>query len=231
MSTTNILKPKIIIESSKEQRVGQRSSSALSTPFEKNMFSTYSYSNPISNMRSSTHNEYKYNWTKYVNSSQIPHVDEYIKTFEGPNTTYYYETIPLKTNTNNIFEITPSQEELSRISYNPKIEIYSTCDFAVLMMDIPGVCKENLKVELEKGLLKIYGNKYKPHIEELEKRNEYHTKIIERLNEYFFCKIFQMPPAFSEGQNISCKLNDGELVVKILANELKTQKKVIDVQS
>lgn len=99
------------------------------------------------------------------------------------------------------------------------------------MMNIPGVSKENLNVELEKGLLKICGNKYKPKIEELEKNNEYHTKIIERVSEYYFCKIFQMPPAFSEGQSISCTLKDGELVLKILASELKTQKKVIQVTS
>ncbi|SBT72036.1 HSP20-like chaperone, putative [Plasmodium malariae] len=203
----------------------------LSTPVDSNYYSAYSYSTPVSSSyTSSHHNEYKYNSTKYMTKPQNNQSAEYIKTFERPKT-LYYETIPLKSvSTNNIFEIAPSHEELSKITYNPKIEIYSTSDFVVIMMNLPGVSKENLQVELEKGLLRIFGHKYKPKIEELENPNEYHTKIIERVSEYYFCKIFQMPPAFSEEQRISCMLKDGELIIKILASQLKTQKRVIEIQ-
>ncbi|CRG95896.1 HSP20-like chaperone, putative [Plasmodium gallinaceum] len=230
MVLLNATKPKIIIESSGIPIMQESIPGILSSPVEKTVYSSYAYNVPVSQPKVISHNEYKYNSTKYTTKSHNMQKPEFINTFE-PHNGFYYEGIPLKTNTNNIFEITPSQEELNKITYNPRIEIYSTSAFAVVMMDIPGTSKENLNVELEKGLLKIYGRKNKPKIEELEKENEYHTKIIERLNEYYFCKIFQMPPAFSEGQSISCKLNDGELVIKILANELKTQKKVIDIQS
>ncbi|CAD2087923.1 heat shock protein 20, putative [Plasmodium vinckei brucechwatti] len=225
-------KPKVIIETPTSSIVQNNIPVFLPPSLENKMYSSsYSYSNPLTGAYSTTHqNEYKYNVTKYTTNPHNSRNVEYIKTIDSP-TELYYETIPLKTNTNNIFEINPSKEESNKITYNPRIEVYSTSDFVIIMMNLPGVSKENLNVELEKGLLKICGNKYKPKIEELEKTNEYHTKIIERTSEYYFCKIFQMPPAFSEGQSISCTLKDGELVLKILASELKTQKKVIQVTS
>ncbi|GAW82844.1 heat shock protein, class I [Plasmodium gonderi] len=234
----NMEKPKVIIESTGVPIMQKTNIPILlSTPVVKNMYSTYSYSNsnPISSSysTSSNHNEYKYNWTKCMTKTP-PHGnenEEYIKTFDGRLSGLYYETIPLKSNTNNIFEITPPKEDLNKINYNPKMEIYSTCNFAIIMMDLPGISKENLNVEFENGLLKMFGHKYKAQMEELEKEHEYHTKIIERVSEYYFCKMFQMPPAFSQGQNISCKLKDGELILKILATELKTQKTIVEIQS
>ncbi|SBS87113.1 heat shock protein 20, putative [Plasmodium ovale curtisi] len=224
-------KPKVLVESGAPTIHESIIPLLVSAPVEKNMYTTYSYSNPVSSSysTSSHHNEYKYNVTKYMTKPQNRQNVEYIKTYDGP-TGLCYETIPLKTNTNNIFEISPSKEELNKITYNPRIEVYSTSDFVVIMMNLPGISKENLNIELEKGLLKIFGQKYKPKIDELERQNEYHTKIIERVSEYYFCKIFQMPPAFSEGQSISCTLRDGELVLKMLASEVNAQKKVIHVQ-
>ncbi|VWU53078.1 HSP20-like chaperone [Hepatocystis sp. ex Piliocolobus tephrosceles] len=141
----------------------------------------------------------------------------------------YYNSVEIKTHTNNVFEVLPPIEELNNITYSPEMEIYSTSQFLIIMMNLPGLSKKNLHVELENKLLKIYGQKKKTKIEELEKKNEYYTKINNRKNAYYFCKHFQIPAVFCESSNISCTLNDGELVFKILVDEVKVEKKVINV--
>lgn len=208
-----------------------------STPAEKTIYSsTYSYSNaPVvtSPKILAPRNEYKYNTatSSVTTTSTYPTKASEFRTFT-PSNGYFYETVvPVQSITNNIYEVTPAAEEFNKITYHPRVEVYSTASFVIIMMDIPGVSKENLNVELEKGLLKIYGKKEKPDIEELKTENEFHTKIMERLSEYYFCKVFQMPPAFSKGQSISCKLKDGELIIKILASELKESKQVIHIES
>ncbi|ANQ06458.1 Heat shock protein [Plasmodium coatneyi] len=233
MVTVNSTNPQVVIESSGVPTIRTSSITSpvvLTTPLGKSMYSSYSYSNPVSSSYSS-HNECEYNWERVsTKPSQSTQHGEYMKTFEVP-TGLYYETMPLTRNTNNIFEVTPSKEELNKINYNPRIEVYSTSNFVIIMMDLPGVSKENLKVELENGVLKIFGHKYKVPLEELQTEHEYHTKIIERVGEYYFCKMFQMPPVFSDGQSISCTLRDGELTLKMLASELRPQKRVVEVQS
>ncbi|KJP86642.1 hypothetical protein AK88_03746 [Plasmodium fragile] len=235
MVTLNSTDPQVVIESSGVPTIRTSSTTTpvvITTPLGKNMYSSYSYSNPISSSyTSSHHNACEYNWERVsTKPSHGTQHSEYVKTFEVP-TGLYYEAMPLKRNTNNIFEVTPSKEELNKINYNPRIEVYSTCNFVIIMMDLPGVCKENLKVELENGVLKIFGHKYKAPLEELQTEHEYHTKIIERVGEYYFCKMFQMPPVFSDGQSISCTLRDGELTLKMLASELRAHKRVVEVQS
>lgn len=237
MSMFSSSKPTIIVESRGVPIVKETSTTVspqiINGPVEKTVYSssTYSYT-PTSQPKVVSHNEYKYN-SNYTSSSAktfAPKSGEYVKGFE-PGNAFFYETVPIVANTNNIFEITPPHEELIKTTYNPRSEIYSTTSFAILMFDLPGVAKENLIVELEQGILKISGKKEKPQIEELEGEHEFHTKIVERPNSYYFYKVFQIPPAFSDGNNISCKLNNGELIIKIMANKNKTQKKVINIDS
>ncbi|EUD66525.1 hypothetical protein C922_03159 [Plasmodium inui San Antonio 1] len=235
MVTLNSTNPQVVIESSGVPTIQTSSITSpmvLTTPLGKNLYSSYSYSNPVSSSYSSSHhNECKYSWERVSSKpSHNTQHSEYIKTFEMP-TGMYYEAMPLNRNTNNVFEVTPSKEELNKINYNPRIEVYSTCNFVIIMMDLPGVCKGNLKVELEDGVLKIFGHKYKVPLEELQTEHEYHTKIIERVGEYYFCKMFQMPQAFCDGQSISCTLRDGELILKMLASELRAHKRVVEVHS
>lgn len=229
----NSSKPTVIVESRGIPIIQETTTSTpvMGGPVEKTVYSssTYSYT-PATQPKILSHNEYKYN-SNYTSSSSknfTPKTTEYVKNFETGNA-FIYDAVPIIANTNNIFEITPPHDELIKITYNPRSEIYSTSNFAILMFDLPGVAKENLSVVLEQGVLKISGKKEKPQIEELEGDNEFHTKIVERPSSYYFNKVFQIPPAFSEGQNISCKLNNGELIIKIMANEIKTQKKVINI--
>lgn len=236
MSMFNQPKPTIIVESRGVPIVKETttvSPQIITGPVEKTVYSssTYSYT-PTTQPKVLSHNEYKYN-SNYTSTSAktfTPKTGEYIKNFE-PGNAFFYESVPVVSNTNNIFEITPPHDELLKINYNPRSEIYSTTNFAILMFDLPGVAKENLIVELEQGILKISGKKEKPQVEELEGEHEFHTKIVERPNSYYFYKVFQIPPAFSDGHNISCKLNNGELIIKIMANETKIQKKVINIDS
>lgn len=206
------------------------------TPSGKTIYSSsYSYSAaPVVSSPKviSTQNDYKYSTTtSKVTANTIPakRAAEY-RTYEPSGGFFYEPMMPLNSTMNNIYEVSPEEEECNKITYHPRVELYSTSSFVIIMMDLPGMAKENLNVELEKGLLKIFGKKEKPDIEELNDEKEFHTKIVERLNEYYFCKVYQMPPTFSEGHNISCKLKDGELIIKIRAKEVKEVKKVINVE-
>lgn len=211
---------------------------STSAPSKTIYSSTYSYSNvPVASTSKviTSQNEYNYKTTASTNAAgnayELNRPSEF-RGFGSSNGYFYESLLPASIINNSVYEVSPGEEELKKITYRPPMELYSTDSFIIILMYLPGVSKENLNVELEKQLLKIVGKKEKLDIEELNSENEYHTKIIDRLNEYYFCKMFQLPPTFSGAgaESITCTLKDGELMLKIVTNQEKSSKQVIKIE-
>lgn len=237
-------KPKVILGTSAipivQTSVPSVVTTSTSTPTSKTIYSsTYSYSNvPIASRPKviTSQNEYNYKTSSTNVTTNAYNGNNGASEFRdfGPSNGYFYETLlPPTTINNSVYEVSPGAEEIKKITYRPPMELYATDSFVIILMYLPGVTKENLNVELEKQLLKIFGKKEKLDIAELKAENQYHTKIIDRPSEYYFCNIFQLTPAFAGAgpENITCTLKDGELMIKIVANEQKQGKKVIKVES
>jgi HSP20 family molecular chaperone IbpA len=55
-------------------------------------------------------------------------------------------------------------ESTSDINYiSPAVDVYETEDALVMLLDMPGVSKEEIKVHIDKGIITITGNARIPH--------------------------------------------------------------------
>jgi HSP20 family protein len=94
------------------------------------------------------------------------------------------------------------------VEFLPKVDAYETEDKVVLELEIPGVKKDELKIAVEDGILRISGEK---KAERDEKGRNY--RIVERSFGKFE-RAFLLPD-YVDIQNIKAKYNDGVLTIEL----------------
>lgn len=108
------------------------------------------------------------------------------------------------------------------MSHRPHTDIFEDDKNYILTFDIPGLKKEDIKIEFEDGLLTVWGERKS---ESNEDQNGVHRK------ERFYGKFsrsFSLPNTV-KSENIAAKYEDGVLKVEIPKQE-QTLKKTISVQ-
>ena len=114
--------------------------------------------------------------------------------------------------------IAPSKktdEDYESAVWSPKVDITEDADKYVLMFDIPGVAKEQVKMNYADNTLKISGER-KSH----EEKEDLTCHRIERVHGKFY-RSFDFPTMVN-AENISASFKDGVLTVTVpKAEEVK----------
>lgn len=88
-----------------------------------------------------------------------------------------------------------------------------------LIMDVPGVKKENINIDLKDGYLTVY----------VEYNNEKDTKYVRREREYKkYSRSFYIGNV--DENNIKARLDNGELHLTVPKEEIKEKKKIISIE-
>jgi HSP20 family protein len=113
----------------------------------------------------------------------------------------------------------PGEEPVSMTAWSPSCDIYETDNLIVVKAEIPGVKKEDVKVNLQDGRLTISGER---KFEEETKKENYVR--VER--EYgSFIRSFTLPPSV-DTKGISAEFKDGLLELKLPKTEQAKPKEV-----
>lgn len=123
-------------------------------------------------------------------------------------------------------EIDKLFEEFARplrtdFGFYPKVDAYEVADKVILELEIPGVKKEELKVLVEDGVLKIVGEK---KTERDEKGRNY--RIVERSFGKFERSF--IIPDYVDVKNITAKYVDGVLTLEM--SKKKEEKPALEVK-
>ena len=116
----------------------------------------------------------------------------------------------------------PSNELLSNAEFNPAVDIAETAEEFLVKAELPEVKKEDIKVSMEDGILRISGER--KHEKE-EKNKKYHR--VER-SYGSFMRAFQLPTGVDESK-VLAEFKDGVLNVRLPKTQ-KTTPKAIDVK-
>lgn len=92
--------------------------------------------------------------------------------------------------------------------WSPRTDISETDDHYVVRMDMPGLSKDNVKVELHDGVLSISGERKSEHEEQKE---NFHR--VERSYGHFY-RSFPLPNAGSP-ENVKAHMEDGVLTIEV----------------
>lgn len=88
-----------------------------------------------------------------------------------------------------------------------------------LIMDVPGVKKENINIDLKDGYLTVY----------VEYNNEKDTKYVRREREYKkYSRSFYIGNV--DENNIKARLDNGELHLTVPKEEIREKKKIISIE-
>lgn len=102
----------------------------------------------------------------------------------------------------------PNDTGLSYAGLAPPIDIYERDDFLIIVMDVPGIPMENLKIQIYRGFLVITGRKDAPNY-----HDQKNFVCLERSFGTFHRKIYiQRSVDFSD---IHADLKEGILTVRI----------------
>jgi HSP20 family protein len=105
----------------------------------------------------------------------------------------------------------------------PKVDITETENGYTIKADLPGLAKEDIKVNVEDGVLSVSGEK-KQEVEKKEKNNYYHFE-----RSYGrFCRSFTLP-THVDGKDIQAKYNNGVLEVH-LKKTAESKPKAVEVK-
>jgi HSP20 family protein len=106
----------------------------------------------------------------------------------------------------------------------PAVDIYEEDDSIVAKVELPGMKKEDISVELNNGILKISGEKKRE--EKVEKKN-YHR--IERSSGSFERRISL--PVETQADKAKASFKDGVLQIKIpKSDEAKKKERIIIIE-
>lgn len=102
----------------------------------------------------------------------------------------------------------PGLRTAERFEVAPSVDIFEEGNDVVMKADIPGITKEDLKIDLADNVLTLSGEKKK---EEKVERDEYY-----RYERSFgsFCRRFELPADLDTGK-IKAQFKDGVLEVRI----------------
>jgi HSP20 family protein len=104
----------------------------------------------------------------------------------------------------NLFSRTLPTED--RREFRPSVDIFEDEKTIQVKADLPGVKPEEIKIEVENGVLTLSGER---KLEKEEKKDGYHR--VERVYGSF-TRSFTLPEAV-DGENIEAKYNEGVLTV------------------
>ena len=90
----------------------------------------------------------------------------------------------------------------------PKVDVRETETEFIIESEIPGLTRDQVKVEVSSDTLLIKGEKR----EEIKKEGRYHTKEIKRSS---FVRSWKLSPKLVDKNTIKAKFQDGLLEVKI----------------
>jgi len=116
------------------------------------------------------------------------------------------------------------ETQFSSRCWNPVADIYETKDDFVFKVELPGISREDIKVELTGDNLSIKGERKE---EKEVKREEYH-----RFERYCgsFTRSFRLPKN-ADGQNMKAAMKEGILELRIpKLEEAKTKAIPINIQ-
>lgn len=109
-------------------------------------------------------------------------------------------------------------------SWNPSTDIYNTKDSMVFLVELPGVSKEDVNIEIKDSILVISGNRKRDH--EYEDAKIY---VNERCNGKFY-RAFRLPKEIDAGK-VEASIKDGILELRLGKHEEQKPKQIkIDVQ-
>ncbi|HWP42911.1 MAG TPA: Hsp20/alpha crystallin family protein [Blastocatellia bacterium] len=129
---------------------------------------------------------------------------------------------------NRLFEETfgplaiPGEETLSMTAWTPRCDVFETDNEIVIKAELPGVKKQDVKVNIENNMLTIQGER---KFEEETKKENYYR--IERSYGQFM-RSFMLPPYVDAGK-ISAEFKDGVLRVSLPKLE-EAKPKAIEVK-
>lgn len=109
----------------------------------------------------------------------------------------------------------------TEFEFYPKVDAYETEDKVVLELEVPGVKKDELKISVEDGVLRIVGEK---KTERDEKGRNY--RIVERSFGKFE-RAFIIPD-YVDMKNITAKYSDGVLTLEM--PKKKEEKPAIEIK-
>ncbi len=126
------------------------------------------------------------------------------------------ELVPIKEKeTKQIEELLETQNYIS-----PNVNIYETDNEFVLLADMPGIPRKNVKVKLDNHLLIIFGQ-----IDYEDKINKKYILNEVEIGNYF--RTFKISESVDRS-DIEAKYDDGQLVVKLPKNE-KVKPRTIEI--
>lgn len=109
----------------------------------------------------------------------------------------------------------------------PKVDVRETDKQFILEAEIPGLTKEQVKVEVKEDTLVIRGEKR----EDKEKEGKYNIKEIKRSS---FLRSFTLPPELVDKNTVQAKFQDGvlEVIIDKVKNlpQPKPEVKQIDIK-
>ena len=116
-----------------------------------------------------------------------------------------------------------SEEEMAQGAWVPSVDIYETKESIVLNVELPGVSKEDMSLEVKDNTLTIKGEK---KLEKDVKEENYHR--MERTYGSFM-RMFTLPNTVQQ-EKVKAKFRDGVLEVMIpKAEEAKPKQIKVDV--
>ncbi|MCP4152958.1 MAG: Hsp20/alpha crystallin family protein [bacterium] len=104
-------------------------------------------------------------------------------------------------------------------TWNPTTDIYETRDDYVLKLEVPGLSKEDVKIEVNHNSLSIKGEK-KVH-KEIKKENYFRIES----RQGSFCRNFELPKN-ADAKKINALIKDGMLKLRIAKAEEKKPKAI-----
>ncbi len=107
-------------------------------------------------------------------------------------------------------------------AFYPMVDAYETNDSVVLEVETPGMTKDDVKITVEDGVLRIHGEK------KLERENKDRNYYVVERSYGAFDRAFRLPD-YVDPESIKAKFENGVLTITIPKKE-EEKKKVIDVE-
>jgi len=108
-------------------------------------------------------------------------------------------------------------EEIKKLTYKPAVDIYETNEQIVILLEMPNVDRETMKVSVKDGLLKISGQK--------KKYNEGITGefLLHETREGTYERIFQLDKDIDQ-ENIEARYENG--ILSVILKKKQTRRKI-----
>ena len=94
------------------------------------------------------------------------------------------------------------------LSWNPRVDITETHESYELFFELPGVPRENVKVDIEDGILKIHGNK------ESDIPEDFENQILSERPFGKFQRSFRLPKEV-DSENVTALFENGILKINV----------------